>query len=91
MLARVAAVELGPFGITVNCVAPGAIEIERTKLEDPDYAGTWGAVAPMRRVGNVQDVAEAVAYLVSESADFVTGQTLYVDGGLYTQVVWAYE
>jgi NAD(P)-dependent dehydrogenase (short-subunit alcohol dehydrogenase family) len=91
MLTRVAAVELGPFGITVNCVAPGAIEIERTKLEDPDYAGTWGAVAPMRRVGNVQDVAEAVAYLVSESADFVTGQTLYVDGGLYTQVVWAYE
>lgn len=91
MLTRVAAVELGPLGITVNCVAPGSIEIERTKLEDPDYARTWAAVAPMRRVGNVQDVAEAVAYLVSDVADFVTGQTLYVDGGLYTQVVWAYE
>jgi NAD(P)-dependent dehydrogenase (short-subunit alcohol dehydrogenase family) len=91
MLTRVAAVELGPRGITVNCVAPGAIEIERTKLESPDYAGTWGPVTPMRRIGNVEDVAEAVAYLVSEAADFVTGQTLYVDGGLYTQVVWAYE
>lgn len=91
MLTRVAAVELGPRGITVNCVAPGAIEIERTKLESPDYAGTWGPVTPMRRIGNVQDVAEAVAYLVSEAGDFVTGQTLYVDGGLYTQVVWAYE
>jgi len=91
MLTRVAAVELGPRGITVNCVAPGAIEIERTKLESPDYAGTWGPVTPMRRIGNVQDVAAAVAYLASEAAEFVTGQTLYVDGGLYTQVVWAYE
>ena len=91
MHTRVAAVELGPFGITVNCVAPGSIEIERTKLESPDYAGTWGAVTPMRRIGNVQDVAEAVSYLVSEAANFVTGQTLYVDGGLYTQVVWQYE
>ena len=42
MLTRVAAVELGPHGIRVNCVAPGAIEVERTRLENPDYAGTWG-------------------------------------------------
>ena len=43
MLTKVAAVELGPHGIRVNCVAPGAVEIERTRLEDPNYAGTWGA------------------------------------------------
>lgn len=91
MLTRVSAVELGPLGITVNCVAPGSIEIERTRLESPDYADAWGPIAPMRRVGNVRDVADAVAYFASEAADFVTGQTLYVDGGLYTQVVWAYE
>ena len=66
-LTRVAAVELGPLGIRVNCVAPGAIEIERTKLEDPDYAGTWGSLTPMRRVGQVADVAGAVVYLASEA------------------------
>jgi NAD(P)-dependent dehydrogenase (short-subunit alcohol dehydrogenase family) len=91
MLTRVAAVELGPHGITVNCVAPGAIEIERTTLESPDYAGTWAPITPMRRIGNVTDVAEAVAFLVTDAADFVTGQTLYVDGGLYTRGPWAYE
>ena len=49
---KVSAVELGPQGIRVNCVAPGAIEIERTKLESDDYAGKWGPVTPMRRIGN---------------------------------------
>ncbi|MDP6443187.1 MAG: SDR family oxidoreductase [Pirellulaceae bacterium] len=90
-LTRVAAVEFGPHQIRVNCVAPGAIEIERTRLEDPDYAGTWGAVTPIRRVGQVADVAAAVAYLASDEAAFVTGQTLYVDGGLWSQGVWPYE
>ena len=90
-LTRVAAVELGPLKIRVNCVAPGAIEIERTQEEDPDYAGTWGAVTPLRRVGVVDDVANAVVYLCSEQASFITGQTVYVDGGLWTQGVWPYE
>ncbi len=89
-LTRVAAVELGPLGIRVNCVAPGAIEIERTQLESPDYAGTWAPITPLRRVGNVTDVAEVVAFLASSKASFVTGQTIYVDGGLFTQGPWPY-
>lgn len=87
---KVAAVELGKFGITVNCVAPGAIEIERTKEEAGDYAGTWAAVTPLARVGTPEDVARAVLFFASELADFVTGQTLYVDGGLFAKPHWPY-
>src|ERR1044071_1249506 len=60
MLTKVAAVELGPYGVRVNCVAPGAIEIERTREEDPHYAGTWGRVTPLGRVGTPADVGGAV-------------------------------
>jgi 3-oxoacyl-[acyl-carrier protein] reductase len=91
MFTRVAAVELGPYGITVNCVAPGAIEIERTQLEAPDYAGTWAPLTPMRRVGTPSDVASTVCYLASNRAQFITGQTIYVDGGLFTRGPWPYE
>ena len=90
-LTQVAAVELGPQKIRVNCVAPGAIEIERTKLEANDYAGTWGPITPMRRIGKPNDVARACVFLASDEAEFVTGQTLYVDGGLLTQAMWPYE
>jgi NAD(P)-dependent dehydrogenase (short-subunit alcohol dehydrogenase family) len=90
-LTRVAAVELGPYGITVNCVAPGCIEIERTRLEDPDYAGAWALLTPMRRIGYVEDVANAIVFLAGARADFITGQTLYVDGGMWSQVPWAYQ
>jgi NAD(P)-dependent dehydrogenase (short-subunit alcohol dehydrogenase family) len=91
LFTRVAAVELGKYGITVNCVAPGAIEIERTRAEAPDYATTWGGLTPLGRVGQVQDVAGAVVFLTSPAAQFVTGQTLYVDGGLFVQGPWPYE
>jgi NAD(P)-dependent dehydrogenase (short-subunit alcohol dehydrogenase family) len=91
MFTKVAAAELGRYGITVNCVAPGAIEIERTQAESPDYAGTWGPLAPMQRVGTPRDVATAVAFLASDEAEFITGQTLYVDGGLFTKGPWPYE
>jgi 3-oxoacyl-[acyl-carrier protein] reductase len=87
---KVAAVELGKFGITVNCVAPGAIEVERTKEEAGDYAGTWSAVTPLGRVGTPEDVARAVLFFTSDLADFVTGQTLYVDGGLFAKPHWPY-
>ena len=90
MLTKVAAVELGKHRIAVNCVAPGAIEIERTKLETGDYAATWAALTPLGRVGQPLDVARAVVFFASASGDFVTGQTLWVDGGLFTHPIWPY-
>jgi 3-oxoacyl-[acyl-carrier protein] reductase len=90
MFTRVAAVELGYYGITVNCVAPGMIEIERTQAESPDYAGTWAPLTPLRRIGQTSDVAAAVVFLASPQAEFITGQTIYVDGGLLSQVPWPY-
>ncbi len=90
MFTKVSAAELGPFGITVNCVAPGAIETERTKLEIPDYAGTWGKLTPLGRIGTPQDVARAVAFFAGDDAAFITGQTLWVDGGLFSKPAWPY-
>lgn len=77
------AVELGPYGITVNGVGPGAILIERTSHELPDYAGTFAAATPIGRVGYPEDIAGAVLYLCSDAAAYVTGQVFWVDGGLF--------
>lgn len=90
-LTKVAAVELGKYKIRVNCVAPGAIEIERTKLEAGDYAATWSRLTPLGRIGLPADVGTVVAFLASDKADFVTGQTVWVDGGLFTRPVWPDE
>jgi NAD(P)-dependent dehydrogenase (short-subunit alcohol dehydrogenase family) len=90
MFTKVAAVELGKYKIAVNCVAPGAIEIERTKLEAADYGSTWAGLTPLGRVGQPLDVARAVAFLAGEQADFISGQTLWVDGGLFTHPIWPY-
>lgn len=91
MLTKVAAVEFGPLGIRVNCVAPGAIENDRTRVESPDYGLTWGKLTPLGRVGTEQDIADAVCFLVSTQASFITGQTLFVDGGLWTKNEWPYQ
>ena len=91
MLTRVAAVELGPLGIRVNCVAPGAVEIDRTREESPDYAARWSAITPLGRVGTPADIGQAVVFLASDESAFVTGQTLWVDGGLFSQPRWPYE
>jgi 3-oxoacyl-[acyl-carrier protein] reductase len=91
MFTKVAAVELGPYGIRVNCVAPGAIEIERTQNEAGDYAGTWSKLTPLRRVGTPLDVGLTVAALAGPGGEFVTGQTIWVDGGLFTRPVWPYD
>ena len=89
-LTRSAAMELGPHGIRVNCVAPGAIDVERTRQESPGYSDTWSRITPLRRIGAPQDVANAVLFLCSEQAAFITGQTLGIDGGLFTQPNWPY-
>jgi 3-oxoacyl-[acyl-carrier protein] reductase len=88
MFTKSSALELGPFGIRVNCVAPGAIDTERTKAELPDFAGTWARLTPLGRIGTPEDVAAAVEFLLSDNASFVSGQTLAVDGGLFMQPRW---
>lgn len=87
---KVAAVELGPQGIRVNCLAPGAIATERTAREAPDYAGIWSPVTPLRRVGEPEDLVGPLLFLVSDASAFVTGQTLWVDGGAFSQANWPY-
>jgi NAD(P)-dependent dehydrogenase (short-subunit alcohol dehydrogenase family) len=90
MFTKVAAVELGPHQITVNCVAPGAIETERTKTEVHDFAGTWAKLTPLGRAGTPRDVGRAVVFFASEASAFITGQTLWVDGGLFAKPAWPY-
>jgi len=90
MFTKVSAVELGPYQITVNCVAPGAIETERTRTEAQDFAGTWAKLTPLGRIGTPLDVGRAVVFFASESSAFVTGQTLWVDGGLFSKPAWPY-
>jgi len=83
-----AALELGAHGVRVNCIAPGAIETERTRGETDGYAERWSPLTPLGRVGTVDDVAAAVVALCDESMRFVSGQTLGVDGGLFSRAVW---
>lgn len=81
-LVRQMAVELAPHQITVNCVAPGLIEVESYYKDFPWYArADFEKQVPVGRVGFPQDIAAAVVFLASDQASFVTGQTLYVDGG----------
>jgi NAD(P)-dependent dehydrogenase (short-subunit alcohol dehydrogenase family) len=71
-------------------VAPGAIDTERTKTEVADFAGTWAKLTPVGRVGTPADVANAVVFLAGESSGFITGQTIWVDGGLFSKPAWPY-
>ena len=91
MFTKEAAVELGQYGIRVNCIAPGAIESARTREEDPDYAGTWSKLTPMGRVGTSADIAPIVLFLDSAGASFISGQTIWIDGALFTQAQWPYK
>jgi NAD(P)-dependent dehydrogenase (short-subunit alcohol dehydrogenase family) len=85
MLTKVASLSLAPHQIRVNCVAPGAILVERTRRELPDYAGQFAKITPMGRIGMPEDVAGVVVFLASDASRFITGQTIGVDGGLFTQ------
>ncbi|WP_082921810.1 SDR family NAD(P)-dependent oxidoreductase [Lewinella sp. 4G2] len=81
MLAKQLTLPLGPLGISINCVSPGATLTERTAAEVEDYAGTWAILNPNGRVGTTDDVAHAVSFLLSPQSRHITGQTLLVDGG----------
>jgi 3-oxoacyl-[acyl-carrier protein] reductase len=85
---RTLAIELGPLGINVNAVAPGFIVTEMTDatarrvgVEPEDFRKAAAERNPVRRVGYPEDIAAAVAFLCSDEASYITGQTLYVDGG----------
>jgi len=84
MLARTLAVELGPLGITINNIAPGAIEtpINTALLNDPAKLGSLLKQIPLGRLGQPGDVAGLAAFLASDDASYVTGSTFVVDGGL---------
>lgn len=81
MLARNLVVELSPYGITVNCVAPGATVTPRNLADDPNYEAIWGRITPTGRVAFPADIANAALFFLSPAAAQVTGQTLIVDGG----------
>ena len=91
MLTKEAAAELGPYGIRVNCIAPGSIESERTRAEDANYAGTWSKLTPLGRVGTAADIAPTVVFLASKGASFISGQTIWIDGALFAQAQWPYK
>jgi glucose 1-dehydrogenase len=80
MLAKTLVVELSPFKITVNAIAPGATMTERT-VNDPDYEKTWSRITPTGRPATTDDIAHAALFLVSPQAAHITGQSLVVDGG----------
>lgn len=80
-LTRSWAMELAPWGITVNLVAPGWIPTERHAGDPQEMKDAYAAAVPMKHMGRPEDVAEAVAYLASDGAGFVTGQKISVNGG----------
>jgi 3-oxoacyl-[acyl-carrier protein] reductase len=81
-LTKSAAKELAARGITVNAVAPGYIETEMTKVLPEKAIEAFMNIIPLKRGGKPEDISKAVSFLVSEDADYITGQVLHVDGGM---------
>lgn len=84
-LARALAKELGSRNITVNCVAPGFIETDMTRVLSEDQTNAILSQVPLGRLGKAEDVANAVGFLASPNAAYVTGVTLHVNGGMYME------
>ncbi len=83
-MTRSIACELGPFGITVNCLQPGAIDTPMTApafTAMPEFKTYWEKKAALGRLGQPQDIADVIAFLASDDARFMSGQGFFVDGG----------
>lgn len=86
MLTKACAIELAPHNIQVNAIAPGAIEVARFH-EIPSYdRDTWGPRVPAGRIGMPDDIGPLAVFLCSEGASYITGQIIWVDGGLTTKL-----
>lgn len=82
-MSRALAREIGSRNITVNCIAPGFIDTDMTKVLSEDQIGALKQQIPLGRLGQPEDVAAAVAFLASPQAGYITGTTLHVNGGMY--------
>jgi 3-oxoacyl-[acyl-carrier protein] reductase len=82
-MARSLARELGSRSITVNCVAPGFIDTDMTRALSDAQREALSAQIPLARLGQPEDVAAVVAFLASDAAQYITGETIHVNGGLY--------
>jgi glucose 1-dehydrogenase len=80
MLAKNLVIELSPYNINVNAIAPGATLTERT-LEDNEYLNIWSRITPLGKPATTNDIANAALFLVSPDAKHITGQSLIIDGG----------
>ncbi len=81
MMAKNLVAELGPHGITINALAPGATLTERTMKEQDDYAGVWSDLVPRGAIATPEDIANTCLFLLSDASRHVNGQTIVVDGG----------
>lgn len=81
MLARNLVIELSPYGIRINTIAPGATLTERTMAIEPEYDETWKRLTPLGKPATTDDIADAALFLLSPQAGQITGQTMVVDGG----------
>jgi NAD(P)-dependent dehydrogenase (short-subunit alcohol dehydrogenase family) len=88
MLTRNSAHELGPHNIRVNAIAPGLIGREGIEQTWPDGVQRWQRAAPLRRLGQPEDVADACLFLASPAARWITGASLTVDGGVMTRQIY---
>lgn len=88
MLSRAAALEFGSASIRVNCVSPGLIDREGLARDWPDGVSRWHDRVPLGRLGTPKDVADAVLFLLSPAARWISGTNLVVDGGMSAQNKW---